>query len=81
MNLYVERRTVNFKEGIDVPRIFVQGKYKKPIAGGKHSINLIPVCRNCYKFISGMARPQIIKNFRLKCFKNTCYIRLHYTLI
>ncbi|XP_069354152.1 tRNA N(3)-methylcytidine methyltransferase METTL6 isoform X4 [Maniola hyperantus] len=30
MNTYVQRRTVNFKEGIDVPRIFVQGKYKKP---------------------------------------------------
>ncbi|KAJ0180884.1 hypothetical protein K1T71_002969 [Dendrolimus kikuchii] len=30
MNSYVQRRTVNFKEGIDVPRIFVQGKYKKP---------------------------------------------------
>ncbi|CAG9575402.1 unnamed protein product [Danaus chrysippus] len=32
MNNYVQRRTVNFKEGIDVPRIFVQGKYKKPVA-------------------------------------------------
>lgn len=31
MNTYVQRRTVNFKEGIDVPRIFVQGKYRKPI--------------------------------------------------
>lgn len=30
MNTYVQRRTVNFKEGIDVPRIFVQGKYRKP---------------------------------------------------
>ncbi|XP_038208689.1 tRNA N(3)-methylcytidine methyltransferase METTL6 [Zerene cesonia] len=29
-NTYVQRRTVNFKEGVDVPRIFVQGKYKKP---------------------------------------------------
>ncbi|XP_041973866.1 tRNA N(3)-methylcytidine methyltransferase METTL6 [Aricia agestis] len=29
-NTYVQRRTVNFKEGIDVPRIFVQGKYRKP---------------------------------------------------
>ncbi|XP_073956818.1 tRNA N(3)-cytidine methyltransferase METTL6 [Choristoneura fumiferana] len=28
-NSYVQRRTVNFKEGVDVPRIFVQGKYKK----------------------------------------------------
>ncbi|XP_059056553.1 tRNA N(3)-methylcytidine methyltransferase METTL6 [Achroia grisella] len=34
MNTYVQRRTVNFKEGIDVPRIFVQGKYRKPIANG-----------------------------------------------
>lgn len=33
MNTYVQRRTVNFKEGIDVPRIFVQGKYKKPAKG------------------------------------------------
>lgn len=31
MNTYVQRRTVNFKEGIDVPRIFVQGKYKRPV--------------------------------------------------
>ncbi|CAK1548036.1 unnamed protein product [Leptosia nina] len=34
-NTYVQRRTVNFKEGIDVPRIFVQGKYKKPETEGK----------------------------------------------
>lgn len=33
MNTYVQRRTVNFKEGIDVPRIFVQGKYRKPVHG------------------------------------------------
>nr|XP_049698257.1 tRNA N(3)-methylcytidine methyltransferase METTL6 [Helicoverpa armigera] len=33
MNMYVQRRTVNFKEGIDVPRIFVQGKYRKPSNG------------------------------------------------
>ncbi|XP_037303256.1 tRNA N(3)-methylcytidine methyltransferase METTL6-like [Manduca sexta] len=33
-NTYVQRRTVNFKEGIDVPRIFVQGKYKKPSNDG-----------------------------------------------
>lgn len=26
---YVQRRTVNFKEKIDVPRIFVQGKFVK----------------------------------------------------
>jgi len=30
-NKYVEKRTVNKKEGIDVPRIFVQGKYQKPL--------------------------------------------------
>lgn len=30
MNTYVQRRTVNIKEKIDVPRIFVQGKYRKP---------------------------------------------------
>ena len=29
INNYVERRTVNKKEGLDVPRIFVQGKYRK----------------------------------------------------
>ena len=29
MNEYVERRTVNLKESVDVPRIFVQGKYRK----------------------------------------------------
>ncbi|CAG9124954.1 unnamed protein product [Plutella xylostella] len=34
MNTYVQRRTVNFKEGIDVPRIFVQGKYRKPTLDG-----------------------------------------------
>ncbi|XP_013166881.1 PREDICTED: methyltransferase-like protein 6 isoform X1 [Papilio xuthus] len=33
MNTYIQRRTVNFKEGIDVPRIFVQGKYRKPTTG------------------------------------------------
>lgn len=27
---YVLRRTVNLKENIDVPRIFVQGKFGKP---------------------------------------------------
>ena len=27
---YVQRRTVNLKENIDVPRIFVQGKFEKP---------------------------------------------------
>ncbi|XP_039765492.1 tRNA N(3)-methylcytidine methyltransferase METTL6 [Pararge aegeria] len=32
MNTYVLRRTVNVKEGINVPRIFVQGKYRKPFA-------------------------------------------------
>jgi hypothetical protein len=26
---YVQRRTINKKEGIDVPRIFVQGKFMK----------------------------------------------------
>lgn len=29
-NDYVERRTINKKEQIDVPRNFVQGKFKKP---------------------------------------------------
>lgn len=28
-NEYVQRKTVNVKEGIDVPRIFVQGKFRK----------------------------------------------------
>ncbi len=31
---YVERRTVNKKEHIDVPRIFLQGKYRKKIMDG-----------------------------------------------
>lgn len=26
---YIQRRTINLKERIDVPRIFVQGKFKK----------------------------------------------------
>lgn len=29
-NSYIHRKTVNKKEGIDVPRIFVQGKFQKP---------------------------------------------------
>uniref|UniRef100_A0A1B6MLP3 tRNA N(3)-methylcytidine methyltransferase n=2 Tax=Graphocephala atropunctata TaxID=36148 RepID=A0A1B6MLP3_9HEMI len=29
-NSYINRRTVNVKEGIDVPRIFVQAKFQKP---------------------------------------------------
>jgi methyltransferase-like protein 6 len=29
-NSYIHRRTINKKENIDVPRIFVQGKFKKP---------------------------------------------------
>jgi methyltransferase-like protein 6 len=29
-NVYIHRRTVNKKEGLDVPRIFVQGKFQKP---------------------------------------------------
>lgn len=28
-NAYVHRRTLNLKEGIDVPRIFLQGKFRK----------------------------------------------------
>lgn len=31
---YVERRTVNKKENIDVPRIFIQGRYRKVCAPG-----------------------------------------------
>ncbi|ALC40725.1 CG34195 [Drosophila busckii] len=30
-NNYVHRRTLNLKEGIDVPRIFLQGKFSKPL--------------------------------------------------
>ena len=30
-NDYAYRRTVNKKEGIDVPRIFVQAKFVKPV--------------------------------------------------
>ena len=29
LNEYVERRTVNKKEDLDVQRIFIQGKYRK----------------------------------------------------
>ncbi|XP_026323847.1 methyltransferase-like protein 6 isoform X2 [Hyposmocoma kahamanoa] len=32
-NTYVQRRTINFREGLDIPRIFVQGKYKKSANG------------------------------------------------
>lgn len=32
VNSYIHRRTINPKENIDVPRIFVQGKFKKPDA-------------------------------------------------
>uniref|UniRef100_A0A182QAC7 Methyltransferase-like protein n=1 Tax=Anopheles farauti TaxID=69004 RepID=A0A182QAC7_9DIPT len=32
VNSYIHRRTINPKEKIDVPRIFVQGKFKKPEA-------------------------------------------------
>lgn len=28
-NTYIHKRTVNKKEEVDVPRIFIQGKYKK----------------------------------------------------
>ncbi|OWR51004.1 hypothetical protein KGM_208847 [Danaus plexippus plexippus] len=62
MNDYVQRRTVNFKEGIDVPRIFVQGKYKKPVAddlglerfetvyeGELSGINHFTTCKTQYK--------------------------------
>lgn len=28
-NEYIHRRTINLKEGVDVPRIFVQGKFRK----------------------------------------------------
>lgn len=28
---YIHRRTVNKKENIDLPRIFVQGKFRKPV--------------------------------------------------
>ncbi|KAH8372144.1 hypothetical protein KR093_010174, partial [Drosophila rubida] len=31
-NNYVHRRTLNVKEGVDVPRIFLQGKFKKRIS-------------------------------------------------
>ncbi|XP_034477331.1 tRNA N(3)-methylcytidine methyltransferase METTL6 [Drosophila innubila] len=31
-NNYVHRRTLNLKEGIDVPRIFLQGKFRKRIS-------------------------------------------------
>ncbi|XP_022227009.2 tRNA N(3)-methylcytidine methyltransferase METTL6 [Drosophila obscura] len=30
-NAYVHRRTLNIKEGVDVPRIFLQGKFRKKV--------------------------------------------------
>lgn len=30
-NNYVQRRTVNKKEGVDVPRLFLQAKLAKPL--------------------------------------------------
>lgn len=40
-NEYVHRRTVNKKEDIDVPRIFIQAKFEKPaLAPGKLASNL-----------------------------------------
>jgi methyltransferase-like protein 6 len=30
-NVYIHRRTINKKEDLDVPRIFVQGKFQKPL--------------------------------------------------
>ena len=30
---YINRQTVNKKEGLEVPRIFVQGKFAKPVGG------------------------------------------------
>uniref|UniRef100_A0A182JDB2 tRNA N(3)-methylcytidine methyltransferase n=1 Tax=Anopheles atroparvus TaxID=41427 RepID=A0A182JDB2_ANOAO len=35
VNSYIHRRTINPKENIDVPRIFVQGKFQKPYNEGK----------------------------------------------
>lgn len=29
VNEIIERKTINKKEGLDVPRLFVQGKYRK----------------------------------------------------
>lgn len=36
VNSYIHRRTINPKENIDVPRIFVQGKFCKPIPSATH---------------------------------------------
>jgi len=30
-NQMVERRTINIKEGVNVPRNFIQSKFKKPV--------------------------------------------------
>ena len=30
-NKYIHKETTNIKEGICVPRVFVQGRYRKPI--------------------------------------------------
>lgn len=44
-NDYVIRRTVNLKEGVDVPRIFVQGKFQKP--AGKKMFEFLTYFKFC----------------------------------
>ena len=41
-NEYVQRRTVNKKEGIDVARVFIQGKFEKPKVSPK-LIRFMPI--------------------------------------
>ena len=49
---YIHRQTVNKKEGLEVPRIFVQGKFVKPIKNNiavTESGLMIEACENCGK--------------------------------
>ena len=49
---YIHRQTVNKKEGLEVPRIFVQGKFVKPIRNNiavTESGSLKEACENCVK--------------------------------
>ena len=47
---YVHRQTVNKKEGLEVPRIFVQGKFVKPMRNNvavTESGAIKEACENC----------------------------------
>ena len=49
---YIHRQTVNKKEGLEVPRIFVQGKFVKPVRNNiavTESGSVKETCENCVK--------------------------------